>query len=276
MHVNALCSCEFPAYGPRMQFGQLKRREFITLVGGAAAWPLAAHAQQPALPVIGFLHSGTAEANAKQVAGFRKGLNDAGLVEGQNIAIEFRWAGGQDALLAELAADLVRRQVAVIVTPASTQAAFAAKAATSTIPIVFAVGGDPVAQGLVTSLNKPAGNLTGISILNVELTAKRLGLLRELAPQVKRVGVLINPGSAMTPAIVRNVEGGAPAANFEVEFLHASSDHDIAAIFDNLVRKPFGALLGQSGRVPVHPLCTHHGAGGAPRNSHDRLWTRAC
>ena len=135
------------------------------------------------MPVIGFLHSGTAEATPSALRVSAKALSDAGLVEGQNVAIEFRWAGGEDARLAELAADLVRRQVAVIVTPASTQAAFAAKAATSTIPIVFAVGGDPVAQGLVASLNRPGGNLTGISILNVELAGKRLGLLRELAPE---------------------------------------------------------------------------------------------
>jgi putative ABC transport system substrate-binding protein len=220
----------------------MKRREFISLLGGAAAWPLAARAQQ-AMPVIGFLHSGSLEVNAQRVAAFRKGLRDTGYVEGQNVAIKFRWAAGQDARLPEMAADLVRRRVAVIATPVSTQATLAAKAATTTIPIVFAVGGDPVAMGLVASLNRPAGNATGISILNVELNAKRLGLLRELAPRATRYAALVDRSSAMTDAVIRNLEASAPALGLKVEILYAGTDHEIDAAFANLSQAPGAALL---------------------------------
>ena len=189
----------------------IRRREFIfTLGGAAAAWPLAARAQQPAVPVIGFLGSSSAQVSVKWLEAFRKGLSETGYVDGRNVAIEFRWAGGREDRMPELAADLVRRQVAVIAAPASTAGALAAKAATSSIPIVFGAGSDPVALGLVDSLNRPGGNITGVKSLNVELTAKRLGLLRELAPKATRFVALVSPNAAMTDAIVKDVHASVP------------------------------------------------------------------
>jgi len=188
----------------------LRRRELITLLGGAAvAWPLAARAQQP-MPVIGFLGASSAQATVKNLEAFRKGLSETGYVEGRNVAIEFRWTEGREDRMPELAADLVRRQVAVIAAPASTAGALAAKAATSSIPIVFGTGADPVAQGLVASLNRPGGNATGVKSLNVELTAKLLGLLRELAPQANRFVALVSRNAAMTDAIVQEVHASVP------------------------------------------------------------------
>jgi ABC-type uncharacterized transport system substrate-binding protein len=223
----------------------MKRREVITLLGGAAvAWPLAARAQQVAMPVIGFLGSSSAEVSVKWLEAFRKGLSQTGYVEGRNVAIEFRWAGGREDRMPEFAADLVRRQVAVIASPASTAGALAAKAATSTIPIVFGTGSDPVALDLVASLNRPGGNATGVKSLNVELTAKRLGLLRELAPQATRFVALVNPNAAMTDAIVKDVHASVPTLGVPVEILYASySDRDIEAAFANLSQKPGAALL---------------------------------
>jgi putative ABC transport system substrate-binding protein len=227
-----------------MQFDQLNRREFITLLGGAAvAWPLAARAQQP-MPVIGFLGSSSAQVSVKNLEAFRKGLSETGYVEGRNVAIEFRWAGGREDRMPELAADLVRRQVAVIAAPASTAGVLAAKAATSSIPIVFGTGADPVALGLVASLNRPGGNATGVKSLNVELTAKRLGLLRELAPQATRFVALVSPNAVMTDAIVESVHASVPTLGVPVEILYASnSDRDIEAAFANLSQKPGAALL---------------------------------
>jgi putative tryptophan/tyrosine transport system substrate-binding protein len=219
----------------------MKRRQFITLLGGAAVWPHEAHAQQP-MPVVGFLHSDSPEPNFTRVSAFRKGLGEVGYVEGQNVAIEFRWAGGHDDRLPDLAADLIRRRVAVIAAT-STPAALAAKAATTTIPIVFASGADPVALGLVASLNRPGANVTGVSFQNVELVVKQLGMLRELAPGANRFVALVNPNSAFTGAVVKDLQASASAVGLPIEILRAGTAREIDAAFANLVQKPGGALL---------------------------------
>jgi putative tryptophan/tyrosine transport system substrate-binding protein len=225
----------------------MRRREFTALVGGVglllAVKVRRARAQQSAMPVVGFLHYGSPEPNVKRVAAFRKGLSETGFIEAKNVAIEFRWAAGQDDRLQELASDLVRRRVAAIATPGSTPAALAAKAATTTIPIVFAIAGDPVALGLVASLNRPGSNLTGFGIQNVELTAKRLGLLHELMPGAARVVALVNPNSPLTEAIVRDLGAGAPPLGVQIEILYAGTDREIDAAFAKLVPKPASAVV---------------------------------
>jgi putative ABC transport system substrate-binding protein len=222
----------------------MRRREFITLAGGAVAgWPLAAHAQQPALPGVGLLQAGAAEPNAKRVAAFRDGLSKTGYVDGQNVQIEARWAGGRNDRLPELAIDLVRRHVAVIATPVSTAATLAAKAATATIPIVFAVGGDPLKLGLVVNLSHPGGNATGISTLNVELTAKRFGLLHELVPQAAHYFALVNPNSALTEPVVKALRGDIPGIGRSVEIVQAGSDPEIEAAFAAIAQKGGGVLM---------------------------------
>jgi putative ABC transport system substrate-binding protein len=203
-----------------------------------AVWPLAARAQQSAMPMIGFLHAASAEQNVQRLAAYRKGLSEAGFSESQNLAIDFRWAGGHVDQLPNMAADLIRRQVAVIATPGSTDAAVAAKSATTTIPIVFGVGGDPVALGLVASVTRPGGNVTGITSLNADIAAKRLGLIRELAPQAVRYFALVNPTSVLARPFIKDLQAGAASLGLEVEILHASTDAEVEAAFAKLVQQP--------------------------------------
>jgi putative tryptophan/tyrosine transport system substrate-binding protein len=220
----------------------MKRREFMTLFGGAAlAWPLAARAQQPAMSVIGFLHSGSPEPNARRVAGFRKGLSEAGLVEGKNVAIEFRWAQGKDDRLPELAADLIRQRVAVIATLSSTAAAVAAKAATSTVPIYFLIADPPDELGLVASLNRPGGNATGITTLAAELAAKRLSLLHELVPKAAGMAVLLKPSHPSAKPVTASLQATARTLGVQLDVLAASDDREIEQAYVAL--KPGVALL---------------------------------
>lgn len=213
------------------------------MAAGPAFGPLAARAQQAAVPVIGFLHSGAPGPNAQRLAGFRKGLRAAGFVEGENIRIEYRWASGQFSRVPELAADLVRQGVTVIATLADTSAALAAKAATQTIPIVFAASGDPVAMGLVASLNRPGGNVTGIAIMQVELTPKRLGLLRELVPGAAHFSAVVNSNNALGASVPKQVQAGAKALGIQVDIVEASTDAELEAAFAAISQKPGSAVL---------------------------------
>ncbi len=242
----------------------MRRREFITLLGGAAvAWPLAARAQQPAMPVIGFLSAASPDGYTDRVRAFRQGLRDAGYVEGDNVAIEYRWAEGQYDRLPALAAELVRRQVAVIVA-APTPSALAAKSATATIPIVFTVGDDPVKLGLVSSLARPGGNLTGVNFFGAEVVSKRLELLRELIPGVGRLAVLVNPNATLSEGIVRDVEAAARGMGVQVQVFNASTSREIDAAFANLVRERSDAVfvsgdaLFTSRRVQLATLATRY------------------
>jgi len=213
----------------------MQRRKFISLLGSAiAVWPLAVHAQQPALPVVAFVRDGSLEANAGYVAAFRKGLNESGYVEGQNVAVEYRWLEGQYGRLPALMADLARRQVAVIATP-GTLLAQAAKAATTVIPIVFSVGEDPVKLGLVGSLARPGGNVTGINFFVQEVVAKRLRLLHEMVPKAVRVAVLVNPGNpSVAETTVREVQKAAPTMGLQILILNASTVSEIDAALPHL------------------------------------------
>jgi putative tryptophan/tyrosine transport system substrate-binding protein len=224
------------------------RREFITLLGGAAAWPLAARAQQAAMPVIGFLEIRSPDAIADRLRAFRQGLKDTGYIEGENVAIAYRSAENQIDRLSELAADLVRQQVAVIVATGSPVPALAAKAATTTIPIVFTVAQDPVRLGLVASFARPGGNLTGINFLTGELVAKRLELLRELVPAATRVAVLVNPTNPVAETTVRDVEPAARAIGMQIQVLNASTSREIGAAFATFVReRPDALFVGDDG-----------------------------
>jgi putative tryptophan/tyrosine transport system substrate-binding protein len=222
----------------------MRRRDFITLLGGATvSWPLAARAQQPALPMVGFIRDGSADAAARFVAAFRKGLNETGYVEGQNVTVEYHWLESQYDRLPALMADLVRRQVAVIATIGNVTS-LAAKAATATIPIVFGVGDDPVKLGLVASLARPGGNATGINFFVQEVVAKRLRLLHELVPRAVRVAVLVNPRNASTAeSTLRGVQEAAPVIGLQTQILNASTIGEIDAAFATLARERPDALF---------------------------------
>ncbi len=221
----------------------MKRREFITLLGGAAAWPLAARAQQSAMPVVGFLSSLSPHELTSVMPAFHQGLNETGLVEGRNIAIEYRWAGGQYERLPALATDLVRRQVAVIAAISGTPAALAAKAATTTIPIVFAIGGDPVAPGLVTNLSRPGGNITGVSFYTAPIVTKRLELARELVPQGTMIGVFVNPNNPPSVTEGKILQAAADALGQPIEIVNVSTEGQIDGAFVAIVQKKIGVLI---------------------------------
>jgi ABC-type uncharacterized transport system substrate-binding protein len=243
----------------------VKRREFITLLSGAVtAWPMAARAQQAALPVIGFLHSQSFEGFPEPLRGFRQGLSEAGYIEYTNVAIEYRWADNQPDRLRALAAELVRQRVAVIAAFGS-PATFAAKAATTTIPIVFNIGDDPVRTGLVASIGRPGGNLTGINFLTGELGAKRLELLRELVPKAARVAMLVNPAAGpITEAALADVEPAARAMGLQIQVLNAATSSEINAAFASLVSERPDALFVGPGafytarRVQITQLAAHY------------------
>jgi ABC-type uncharacterized transport system substrate-binding protein len=243
----------------------MKRRKFISLLGGAAAtWPLAARAQQAAMPVVGFLDGGSLGTSAHIVAAFRKGLSETGYLEGRNVVVEYHWAEGNYDRLSVLAPDLARRQVAVIVAMGA-PVAVAAKAATATIPIVFGSGVDPVQAGLVASLSRPGRNVTGVTSMNAEIEAKRLGLLLELLPKATRLAVLINPNNPIAEATVKDAQASAAAIGRQLEILAASTNREIDAAFASLVQKRADALLigpdvfFTNRRVQLATLTVRHG-----------------
>jgi ABC-type uncharacterized transport system substrate-binding protein len=222
----------------------MQRREFITLLVGVAAWPLAAQAQQLAVPVIGYLGSSSPDLYADRLRAFRQGLNETGYVESRNVAIEFRWAEGHFDRMPAMLADLVRRRVAVIVVAGSTPGALAAKAATAAIPIVFSVGGDPIQEGLVVSLNRPGGNLTGVTVMNVEVMPKRLELLHAIVPTTTIVGLLVNPTSPnIAESETRNAQAASRILGLQLHVLNASTANEIDTALATLAQRGAGALL---------------------------------
>ncbi|TMJ66387.1 MAG: ABC transporter substrate-binding protein [Alphaproteobacteria bacterium] len=222
----------------------IRRRKFLATLGGAAvAWPLAARAQQPAMPVVGYLHIGSSAESRDRIAAFHRGLKELGFVEGRDVAIEYRWADDQYDRLPELAADLIRRSVAVIAAPAGAETTRVVKGLTTMIPIVFSTGIDPVQTGLVPSLNRPGGNVTGVADMQVELGGKRLGLLHELLPGAMRFALLVNPGIASGKSAIEDVQSAASAIGKQIEILTASSNLDIDAAFASLAQKRADALL---------------------------------
>ena len=222
---------------------KMKRREFITLLGGVAAWPLAARAQQTGMPVVGFLGSASPEAYARRLPAFHQALKETGYVEGQNVEVEYRWAQGRSDRLRALAAELVRRQVALIVA-AGSSSALAAKAETTTLPIVFSAATDPVKVGLVASLNRPGGNVTGVTSLNVEVGPKRLELLHEVVPSATSMALLVNPTNpSIAEPSSRGVQAAARALGLQLHVLHASSEREIEAAFATLVKLRVGGLV---------------------------------
>ena len=222
----------------------MKRREFLGVLGGAAAtWPVAARAQQSVMPTIGFLSSASPKPYAPYVEAFRKGLSETGFIERQNVAIEYRWAEGQYDRLRDLVSDLIARQVAVIMTSGGNDPVIAAKSATSTIPIVFSTGGDPVRFGLVASLNRPGGNVTGASFLSISLEAKRLELVRDLIPAVSLIAMLVNPSSANAESQIKDMQVAAKSIGQRIVFLNATNDGDFAKAFAAMAEQRVGALI---------------------------------
>jgi len=221
----------------------MRRREFIAFLGGAAAWPLAARTQQTAIPMVGFLGTTTPDDFADRVAAFREGLKEAGYVEGQNVVVEYRWPEGNYDRLTTLAADLVRRQVSVIAAVGGEPSPLAAKAATATIPIVFSIGGDPVRLGLVASLNRPGGNITGVNFFQSELGAKRLGLLHDLLPKASAIGMLVNPTFADAETHARDVKETALPLGLQIHVVRARTVDDFDTAFAALAQQKIDALL---------------------------------
>jgi putative tryptophan/tyrosine transport system substrate-binding protein len=250
---------------PRRQGDRVRRRAFITLLGGAAvAWPLAARAQQRTMPVIGFLHAASPDTNTDRLRAFRQGLKESGFIDGENVAVEYRWGENQIDRLPALVTELIRRQVAVIVATGGSVPALAAKAGTTTIPIVFTVPEDPVRLGLVASLARPGGNATGINFFSAELLAKRLELLRELVPAARHLAVLVNPADAEAETVLRDMDTATRAMGLQIQILNVSTSRDIDATFATFARERPDAVFVSGGplfisrRVQLVLLATRH------------------